>query len=173
MNKTKKYSFWFHKVNNSATHFLHLYLFMLHLYKHCVCFIERSNRYRGSNVSQCPTSQAGDISTMIFLQYFSAILLSPPFLQRCGVRPPELCVITQLETISLLHICCQGSAKNGTAVGLGDLTSSYGAAELPTPTGRKSNTNHLRDDWVNEPNPGGEDTPHCRTGTRTPFLALL
>lgn len=106
---------------------------------------------------------------------FPAVLQRNPSLPSisAAVRPAELCVITQLETISLLHICCQGSAKNGTTVGLGDLTSSYGAAELPTPTGRKSNTNRLRDDWVNEPNPGGEDTPRCHTSSRTAFLSLL
>ncbi|KAL7873226.1 hypothetical protein AOLI_G00122970 [Acnodon oligacanthus] len=64
--------------------------------------------------------------------------------RQCTVWLPELCVITQLETISLLHICCQGSAKNGAVAGLGDLTSSHSAPELPTPIGRKSNTSRLR-----------------------------
>ncbi len=88
-----------------------------------------------------------------FYCHFPLVLLgnsSLPSILQCGVWPSELCVITQLETISLLHICCQGSAKNGTTVSLGDLTSSHGAAELPTPTGRKSNTSRLRDDWTNE-----------------------
>lgn len=93
---------------------------------------------------------AGDISTVIFLQSFRAILLSPPFLKQCTVWLPELCVITQLETISLLDICCQGSAKIGAIMSLGDLTSSHSASELPTPIGRKSNTSRSRGERTKE-----------------------
>lgn len=79
--------------------------------------------------------QVEDISTVISLQYFSVILFSffsllhfPP--SECGMWQSELCVITQQETISLPHICCQGSAKNGAVLGLSDLTTSYGAPEI-------------------------------------------
>lgn len=82
--------------------------------------------------------QVEDISPVIFLQYFSVILspLSPPFFSPpgdCSMWQSELCVITQQETISLPHICCQGSAKNGAVLGLSDLTTSHRAPELPTP----------------------------------------
>lgn len=101
---------------------------------------------------QCPAAvnlfntalQVEDISPVIFSQYFSVILsfpLSPPFFPGdCSMWQSELCVITQQETISLPHICCQGSAKNGAVLGLSDLTTSHRAPELPTPGWGKSNT---------------------------------
>ena len=100
---------------------------------------------------QCPAGvnffnialQDEDISSVIFLQYFSVILFFSPlhfFPGDCSMWPSELCVITQQETISLPHICCQGSAKNGAVLGLSDLTASHRAPELPTPGLGKSNT---------------------------------
>lgn len=87
--------------------------------------------------------QVEDISPVIFLQYFSVILFFSPlhfFPGNCSMWRSELCVITQQETISLPHICCQGSAKNGAVLGLSDLTTSHRAPELPTPGWGKSNT---------------------------------
>lgn len=100
---------------------------------------------------QCPAGvnffnialQVEDISPVIFLQYFSVILFFSPlhfFPGDCSMWQSELCVITQQETISLPHICCQGSAKNGAVLGLSDLTTSHRAPELPTPGWGKSNT---------------------------------
>lgn len=100
---------------------------------------------------QCPAGvnffnialQVEDISPVIFLHYFSVILFFSPlhfFPGDCSMWQSELCVITQQETISLPHICCQGSAKNGAVLGLSDLTTSHRAPELPTPGWGKSNT---------------------------------
>ena len=78
---------------------------------------------------------------IFFLFFLLPLSLSPPFSPSdCSMWQSELCVITQQEKISLPHICCQGSAKNGAVLGLSDLTTSHRAPELPTPGWGKSNT---------------------------------
>lgn len=119
---------------------------------HCIlCYITEKCRIKQLFPLQCPAGviffsvalQVEDISPVIFLQYFSVILFFSPlhfFPGNCSMWQSELCVITQQETISLPHICCQGSAKNGAVLGLSDLTTSHRAPELPTPGWGKSNT---------------------------------
>lgn len=126
------------------------YLCVLVCVLHTYSLLRKKEAIDCSFFFHCSTSVVGDISTVIFLQSFRAILLSPLFLKLCTVWLPELCVITQLETISLLHICCQGSAKIGAIARLGDLTSSHSASELPTPIGRKSNTFRSRGERTKE-----------------------